>query len=309
MDISLLKNPPAALADTKQAGFYAYDQEEPKQYAFFWTNDQGKPLLISKFYQTARGRNRTLNKVQKAQYDLQAGQSEAKKLIITVLNKNQQAVAVSIPFKNAQERDNSLQQMRASLGSPSNAAPPKVTQPNLAAVVPGQPTRHSFRLVFYRSNEDKNWQGILSHPLSDDRVNFSGLDTDKITAFMQRHLAKTVTEPDTRQVDSPEGLHISWPKVQSIASGQALTVDWSASHLGQGIQYEASITAKALAGGTQTLIGRRQFAGEAAPQSFSLEAMTIGLAPGMYRLTARLDSVQPENNQTLVKESHLLFLA
>lgn len=309
MDISLLKNPPAALTDTKQAGFYPYDQEELRQYAFFWTNDQGEPLLISKFYKTARGRNRTLDKVQKAQYDLQAGQSEAQKPIITILNKNQQAIAASIPFKNAKERDNNLQQMRAAIGMPGNSTPRKATQPNLAAVVPGQPTRHSFRLVFYRSDEAKNWQGILSHPLSDDSVNFSGVDANKITAFVQRHLSKKVTEPDTRQVDSPEGLQISWPKVQSIASGQALTVDWSASHLGQGNKYEASITAKALAGGAQTLIGRRQFAGEADTQSFSLKAMTVGLIPGMYRLTARLDSVQPENNQTLVKESHLLFLA
>lgn len=310
MDISILQASPSLLTKTKGEGFYDYNDEQQQLFAFYWTDKSGTPILVSKYYQTAKSRKRVLSRVLKGEYPVQLTTNEEGQPTVAIFNKAKQMIATSHAFENQEvgelARRNVLQTIKV---KPSGKAKPKSsTLPADLAVIPGQSTRHSFRLVFYRSSDAKDWQGVLSYPLSEEKVALSGVDGKQITTFIQARLAKPAAEAIAGNRNRPEGISVNWPKVQSINSGQPLTVDWTAQCLDRGSCYEASITAKSLSDGEQTLISRKQFQGDSDQNEFSLTALTAGLIPGMYRLTARLDWVQSETNETLAKDSHLLFL-
>jgi len=329
----------AAIGAVSGSGFFLHQDRPAKKYFFYWANSQKQVLLVSKIYQTVKSCKQAMAQAQQGRYTLQPTQDK-KHWGLEMVNTNGQVIAISLPFDQASERDQALAELQQSIqrmAAPTKKpAAPKASAPQASAPSTGTPKasaptsaptsapkllptvgspdsggsdRHSFRLVYYRSGEQKSWQGVLTHSLSGEKIVLKGTETSEIRPFVAQFLSGKKDQLPKGNLPPPtDGLEVEWQNVsetQRIGAPVGIKVMTKKPLYNKRV--EASLFSKSLIDGRKTLIGRSQ--GYVAPeQALQLKAITNDLNPGMYRLTVTIDDAEQHVPDHLLEDSRLLLL-
>ena len=342
MEPSTLPKLVAAIGAVSGSGFFLHQDRPAKKYFFYWANSQKQVLLVSKIYQTVKSCKQAMAQAQQGRYTLKPTQDNTH-WGLQMANTNGQVIAISPPFDQASERDQTLAELQQSVqavaapakkpaapkASIPKASAPKASTPIASTPIASAPTasastkflptvgptdssssdRHSFRLVYYRSGEQKSWQGVLTHSLSGEKIVLKGTETSEIRPFVAQFLSGKKNQLPGENIPTPtDGLELEWQNVgETQRIGALVGIKVMTKKTLYNKRVEASLFSKSLIDGSKTLIGRSQ--GYVAPeQALQLKAMTNDLNPGMYRLTVTIDDAEQPIPDHLLEDSRLLLL-
>lgn len=294
MEIKNLQALLPRLAQPTGPGFFAYDDVDTQTFAFGWANADGEVGLISKPYRRADSRDRTLEKVKAGGYPINQ-ETHEDGVVVQLLSKGKQLLAVS-PTLSGEAAATSIEQgiQRAWQGEEA-ATTTKAPLPT---------NRRSFQLTFYRSGPSEPWQGVLAYPTAGEKTQLKGGNLASAQAFVHRHLYEA---NNSAEASAENTWQANWDtQAQTVPKGKLLNVTWTATIPARYPLLETQLMARSLGTGEQTLIGRHRSPYEEG-QPIRLKGFTEDLLPGLYRISASLDT--PDNDgDPLATTERLLML-
>lgn len=291
-------------------GFYVFKGKD-KQFFFYFMGKNREILLLSKAYASAKSAQSAFGRVQTQSLKLHLAE-ETGNFSFSLLDGNQKPLASGPGFKTAAERDQAAASLESQWLVPGKVTPKEEkTVPPVGASVPAPvANRHSFRLDFYKGDKDNPVRGRIEYPLTQEKVNFEGINTDAIEKFIRKKLR--FSQHEAVAVPAEGGLQLQLLQAGAPVEKELLPVGQNFEVSIKGVAktldtLEAFIHAKSLASGQNRLIGRQSFK-PAAGNALTVNVLTTGLDPGMYRLTAVLQDTENANAMPLMEGSRLMQL-
>lgn len=185
--------PDIKLFDYKQSspeclpGFESFQDDQNEKFYFCLNDENGEPLVISRWYQSATTRDRGLKSLQKYMDDesrFSTHEEEGKYFFLFNSSKNK-PIAKSISFEDEKDMQTVLQELISgdivteTVDKESDTISAKPAKPSLKSRI---------TIDFYRSDNGQALNGRIEHPLSGAKQIFKGFDRQAILSFIESHL-------------------------------------------------------------------------------------------------------------------------
>lgn len=275
------------------------DAEQEKSYAYF-VNRQGRLLLLSKPYSSERFAESALQRFREGRFTASLCEDE-QGWYLEIRTEGGKLFATSPTFASEAEASSALEEVEAGETKARPAAiqpvPEKVSAREIqpAAGQSGAPPRYSFRLDFYKAEKGAPVRGRIEYSLTQENAAFNGLDMEFVRSFVARRIQEAEAPP----VHYKEGGILIIENDRPVSQGFLATTRLFEAELvldvPGGEKYDAFVYARPLAGGQQTLIGRKR--GQGGP--VRLRIFPGGLPGGLYRLTATVHLELADTNYAL----------
>ncbi len=304
MDLQIIKQRIKDLTPAEGYGIQRYNNSKAKEYRYYWVNKDQSIGLLSKAYKSATSRNKAITMVADGKYHLIPIEG-ADQFYYKLINQNKLIMAMGPIFASAETRDKAMEQLRSLLAPKSNN---EVVTKNQESQ-----DRHSFRIQLYRGSSEEAWQGRITHPLSEKRQSFHGINLEEMGSFMKK-IIKEEPKPTNSDVipTLPEVPTLSLMhdgkqlQASSVNIGTALDVYFDLKQFPDLPDNQLQIIAKSLDSGQQTVIGASQDV-VVDDTALSLSIQTTDLDAGFYRFSANLISNKPKSSTTTTASS-ILYL-
>lgn len=295
---------------TAKPGFYCFKGKD-KQFFFYFMGKNREILLHSKAYASAKSAQSAFGRIQLQPLKLHFLE-ETGNFSFSLLDGNQKTLASGPGFKSAAERDQAAARLESQWLAPGKATPKeeKTVLPVGTSVPAPVANRHSFRLDFYKGDKDHPVRGRIEYLLTQEKVSFDGIHSEAIEKFIRGKLR--FGHHEAIAAPAADGLELQLLQAgtpvekELLPAGQNFEVNIRG--IGKTMNaLEAFIHAKSLASGQNRLIGRQTYK-PAAGNTLTVNVLTNGLDPGMYRLTAILQDAENLNGMPLMEGNRLMQL-
>ena len=183
-----------------QFGFEVFKNKDENKYYFHFNNREGRTVLFSQAYASARSRDNGLNSVQSNATDIDrfAFHDKKGKHYFTLVAGNNQEIARSQLFDTKKEMEaalNSIVQLASQKATAQTLKSQEVEKAEASETTSHEKTNETvaqtksrITIDFYRNKSGEPLKGRIEHPLSGDKVKFQGYDRQVILRFIEQHI-------------------------------------------------------------------------------------------------------------------------
>ncbi len=173
-------------------GFEAFKNEEDKLHYFHFNDEHGVAMLFSQGYQTAKSRDLCIVSLRKNVERAEKRQAKQHHYFV-ILAANKQEIGRSKNFPSGSEMEKGLAHFHALMAEHGGipAAGPslaKAKSEESRKLASPASKRYHFTLEWQERGDDEAMLGLISYPLEQQTVSFSGLDFAAIEAFTKGFL-------------------------------------------------------------------------------------------------------------------------